>query len=336
MEKSLECQPRNVTKGAEARVAASDWRKRYLPIDLLVLGYTLAVAVFVAFLHERMPEPASILWLHVFILVAVILVPPRGADWEKSGPNEPSWRRSVRGGLRFFRYSYPLLLILFFFEEVQQTVNALWPESPHWFETYLYATDRWVFGELPSLWMNDWVGFAEDELVHGFYFSYYFILIGGVAIAWIGDAASNRHPGPGFQTTLLSVITAFVLCFIWYPLLPARGPWENPEVMMGMTPFQGILFTPIIEAIIDAGAVSGGCFPSSHVAGAWGIVFGLARFHRKQSMILGFFALGMSLACVYTRYHHFIDVPAGFLAGPTGATLANLVMIPRSSSRTTS
>jgi membrane-associated phospholipid phosphatase len=336
MEKSLECEPREMTKRIESEVVVSGRRKRFLPIDVLVAGYTAAVALFVVFFHERVAEPGRILWLHAVILAAVILVPARGADWERARPDEPRWRKNVRGGLRFFRYSYPLLLILFFFEEVQQTVNVLWPASPHWFEQYLYSADLWVFGELPSHWINGWVGLVQDELMHGFYLSYYFILIGGIAIAWIGDESTERHPGPGFQTTLLSVITAFFVCFIWYPLLPARGPWENPEVMMGLTPFKGFLFTPVIEKIIEAGAVSGGCFPSSHVAGAWGIVFGLARFHRRQSAILGFFAVGLSLACVYTRYHHFADVPAGFLAGLTGAALANLIMMPKTSNQMTS
>ena len=64
--------------------------------------------------------------------------------------------------------------------------------------------------------------------MHAFYFSYYLILIGGVVIAWMGSSSSPK-PAPGFQTTLTAVITAFFLCFIWYPYLPARGPWENPS-----------------------------------------------------------------------------------------------------------
>ena len=126
-------------------------------------------------------------------------------------------------------------------------------------------------------------------------------------------------PVLGSKGAITSMMLAFFLCFIWYPWLPARGPWENPELMAGLKPFEGIAFTPIIEWIIERGAVSGGCFPSSHVAASWGMVFGLAPFHRRASFVLGFFAAGMSLACVYTRYHHGIDVPAGFLAVAVGA-----------------
>ena len=76
----------------------------------------------------------------------------------------------VRGGARFLRYSYPLLLVVLYFEEVQQTVNAIAPGSPYWFEPKLYAADQWLFGDLPALLMSGWVGLPQDEILHGFYF----------------------------------------------------------------------------------------------------------------------------------------------------------------------
>ena len=296
-----------------------DLKKRFIPLDYFVFGYTAYIAIFALIFHQTMSNPSAILARHVFIMAAMILVPPRGAPWE-SVPIK-GWFRHVRGFGRFFRYSYPLLLVLFFFEEGHQTVNAMWSSAPHWFETHLYAADRWLFGELPIVFMNDWVGPIQDELLHMFYFSYYFIFVGGVVLAWFGKKGSPQ-PAEGFYTTLTTVMLAFFLCFIWYPFLPARGPWENPELMAATTPFQGFVFVPIIETIIDHGAVSGGCFPSSHVAGAWGAVLGLAGFHRKKALVLGFFALGMSVACVYTRYHHAVDVVAGFTAAVVAAFIA--------------
>ncbi len=151
MEKvSLEYQSSTVAKD---RV---DFKRRFLTLDYFVFGYTAYIAIFTAIFHETMPNPFSILALHVFIMTAMVLVPPRGAKWE-SVPIE-GWPRHVRGVARFFRYSYPLLLILFYFEEGHQTVNAMWSSAPHWFESYLYAADRWVFGELPVFIMNSWVG----------------------------------------------------------------------------------------------------------------------------------------------------------------------------------
>ena len=277
-----------------------------------------------AVLRENVPRPGPILAFHLFVLAAMALVPPRGAAWERPASGESRFRRNVRGGLRFFRYSYPLLLVVFFFEEVQRTVNMILPSAPYWFESHLYAADRFLFGELPATLLNPHVGMVLNEIFHGFYFSYYFILIGGVVMAWLGDG-STGNPSPAFQTTLTSALFAFIFCFVWYPFLPARGPWENPALMATMTPFRGVLFTPIIEKLIEHGAVSGGCFPSSHVAGSWAVVFGLAGSSPRRALLIGGLALGLSFACVYTRYHHAIDVFAGLLAAIAGFLVARVL-----------
>ena len=208
MEKlSVECETSTAALGL-------DLTNRFTLLDGIVFSYTAIIAVFTVIFHATMPAPASILALHIFVLAAIVLLPPRGAQWETVPL--PGWKGHVRGGLRFFRYSYPLLLILFYFEEGTQTVNAMWIDAPHWFENYLYAADRWLFGELPAITMNGWVGLVQDELMHGFYFSYYLILIGGVVIAWMGERGSPK-PAPGFQTMLTSVILAFFLAIL-------RGP----------------------------------------------------------------------------------------------------------------
>ena len=302
-------------------VESNGWRGRYLWLDGIVLAYSAWVALLVLGFPQNVPKALSIVAFHLSVMTAILVLPPRGAAWERASAEEASWKRHVRGGLRFFRYSYPLLLILFYFEEVEHTVHAIRPAPPHWFEQYLYADDRFLFGELPAILLDPHVGIVQNEILHAFYLSYYFILVGGVVLAWLGSPGV-RNPGPAFQSTLTSAITAFFLCFVWYPFLPARGPWENGDLMATLTPFEGAFFVPLIEKIIAAGSVSGGCFPSSHVAGSWGIVFGLSGSHRRAALAMGFFAAGMSLACVYTRYHHAVDVPAGFFAGLSGALIA--------------
>lgn len=294
---------------------------RFAPLDILVVTYTAWVALLVAWFHGNIQKPIPILVFHAIVLGAILALPARGAPWETAPAGESALRRNVRGGLRFLRYTYPLLLVLFFFEEVQQTVGAVYPDSPYWFEPTLYAWDRWVFGELPAILLDPFVGFWQDEILHGFYFSYYFILVGGVVSMYFGG---RERPSAAFQPTLSTAITAFILCFGWYPFLPARGPWENPELMASLKPFQGLVFTPIIQKIIEHGAVSGGCFPSSHVAASWGVVFGVARFRRKTAGILALFALGMSFACVYTRYHHAVDVAAGLIAALMAALIVRV------------
>jgi undecaprenyl-diphosphatase len=91
--------------------------------------------------------------------------------------------------------------------------------------------------------------------------------------------------------------------------------------MAGLRPFDGWLFTDAITLIIRNAAVSGGCFPSAHVSGAWALTFGLYGNHRKAAIWFGLVAAGLSVACVYTRYHHAVDVVAGL----TVATIAAMI-----------
>ncbi|MFQ5790382.1 MAG: phosphatase PAP2 family protein [Acidobacteriota bacterium] len=305
---------------------AFSWMGRWSSTDWVVALYTSATALLIVTCYPAIPGPGAgwLLAFHGGVLGLLFLLPPRGAAWEQPRPGEPGWRRVPKEVGRFLRYTYPALLILPFFEEVQYTVNAVAPKTPYWFEPYLYAADRWIFGDIPSVLLSPWVGPPVSEIVHGFYFSYYLILICGVVLAWVGPGTGElgrRTPGPGFETAMTAMMLGFFLSFLWYPWLPARGPWENVALMARLPRFEGTFFTPLVEWIIERGSVSGGCFPSSHVSGSWGLVLGLVPTHRRAGLGLSLLVAAMSLSCIYTRYHHAVDVPAGLLAGVVGAAL---------------
>ena len=102
--------------------------------------------------------------------------------------------------------------------------------------------------------------------------------------------------------------------------------------MANLTPFQGVVFTPWIETIIAHGAVSGSCFPSGHVAGSFGMIFGLLLKYPRFGRLCLFLAVGMACVCLYTRYHHRLDVAAGLLCAGLGYGFACLATrSPRSS-----
>ena len=95
--------------------------------------------------------------------------------------------------------------------------------------------------------------------------------------------------------------------------------------MRTLPEFGGILFTPLARGLIDHVGVSGGCFPSAHLSGTWGLIVGLAPAHRKQAGWFALVATGLGVACVYTRYHHVVDVLAGLGAGVAGGVLGLLL-----------
>ena len=290
----------------------------------MALDWVLAIYVtFVAFVATVWSVPG---WQYIFgghaaIVGGLLLLPPRGAAWEQARAAESVWLSGARSVARFLRYTYPALLLTPFFEEVSLTVNAAAIDTPYWFEHYLFNTDRALFGGTPAIMLSQAGNPALDEIMHAFYFSYFLLIIGGIVIAWNGTRRGRGTPGCGFHTAMTCTMLGFFLSYVWYPFLPARGPWEHPEVMAGLRPFGGWVFTRAIELIIAGAAVSGGCFPSAHVSGAWALTFGLYATDRRAALYFGLVAVGLSIACVYTRYHHAVDVMAGLTVAIVAATI---------------
>ena len=290
-----------------------------MALDWVLAAYVTFVAL-VAVVWS-VPWWPYILAGHAAIVVGLLLLPSRGAAWEQPRAADPRWLFWARSVARFLRYTYPALLLTPFFEEVSLTVNAVAADAPYWFEHYLFNADSTLFGGTPAVMLSQAGNPVLDEIMHAFYFSYFLLIIGGIVIAWNGGRRGRGTPGSGFHTAMTCMMLGFFLSYVWYPFLPARGPWEHPEVMAGLRPFGGWVFTRAIELIIAGAAVSGGCFPSAHVSGAWALTFGLYATDRRAALWFGLVAVGLSVACVYTRYHHAVDV----LAGLTVATVAAMI-----------
>jgi len=291
------------------------------PVDWATAIYATFVAALAVIYASAVPHWSFIVLWHTGLVVALVWLPPHGAPWEHARLGEPPWRARTREVFRFLRYTYPALLLTPFFEEVALTVNAVFPHDPHWFEGWLFAADRALFGGIPAVMLSERGGPILDEIMHALYFAYYPLLISGIVVAWRGATRGDERPGAGFHRVFTGMMLGFFLSYVWYPFLPARGPWEHPEVMSSLRPFGGWVFTRIIEVIIRHAAVSGGCFPSAHVSGTWALTFGLYATRHKAARWFGLVALGLSVACVYTRYHHGVDVLAGLTVGAIGAAM---------------
>jgi len=292
---------------------------QWVAVDWALVTYVTFVALVAAM--WKVPQWPYIVGGHAAIIGGLLLLPPRGAAWEQAHAADSRWLASARSTARFLRYTYPALLLTPFFEEVSLTVNAAALQTPYWFEHYLFDTDRALFGGIPAVMLSQAGNSVLDEIMHAFYFSYFLLIIGGIVIAWNGERRDRETPGRGFHTAMTCMMLGFFLSYVWYPFLPGRGPWEHPEVMAGLRPFDGWVFTRVIEWIIAGAAVSGGCFPSAHVSGAWAMTFGLYATNRRAAIAFGFIATGLSVACVYTRYHHAVDVLAGLTVAIIAAAI---------------
>jgi hypothetical protein len=296
--------------------------QRWTVLDWALAVYSTYIGV-ILLLTRSIPQWAPLVLAHALLLILLWLLPPRGSHWEV-WRDEPTRRTILRRAGVFLRHMYPLVLILLFFEEGQFIVNAIFPDTPYWFEPYLYEADRRLFGNHPGIVFLPWLSPPLNELMHFFYFSYFVVLIGGPLLGRLPPRGAERNPSfsePGFESAMTSMTLGFLCAYVWYPWLPARGPFENAELIGILPAFEGGPFTFLARWITDGAHVTGNCFPSAHVAGTWGVTFGLLPYHRRMGVFLVLLALGVSISCVYTRYHHGVDVPAGFLMGLLGAGL---------------
>ena len=293
----------------------------WIAVDWAVAAYVAAVGVLAIACADAIPQWPALVSAHAALLVALVALPPRVARWEVRRSADPAWLDVSRRTLRFLRYTYPVLLLTPFFEEVRFTVNAVSPNNPYWFEPYLYAADRALLRSAPAAAVAQNGASILDELMHAFYFSYYPMIAAAMVVAWFGMRRRAPTPAAGFHRVLTATIFGFFSAYVWYPFLPARGPWENAELMAGLRKFEGFIFTPLVQWLINNAGVPGGCFPSAHVAGTWALVVGLAPAHRQLASWFSVLAVGLSISCVYTHYHHTVDVFAGFVVGVGGGLL---------------
>ena len=123
-------------------------------VDWAIAIYATYVAVVAVVFRETVAQWPFLLVGHAALVMALLLMPPRGAAWEQTRADDPAWRAWLRRTARFLRYTYPALLLTPFFEEVALTVNAASPGSPYWFESYLLAADRALFGGTPAVMLS--------------------------------------------------------------------------------------------------------------------------------------------------------------------------------------
>lgn len=314
--------------------------KKWEPVDRVVISYTVLTSLLVILQWEMIQYAPRILALKIVIFGVLCALPARGAVWEFSSAGEGVLLSNFRRFASLLRYAYPLVLVLVFFEEVEYTVNALYPGQPYWFEAVLIRAERAIFGGLPVLQLSVWTHPLLNEFMFAAYFSYFIILIGGVTITWFrlrkaqeafrrGEISREEESfqGRGFSLAITGMSLAYFSTFLFFPLLPARGPWEHPVLMEGLPSLDGYLFAYLIAVVIHHGAVSGGCFPSSHVSGTWGLITSTPRHFSGFRRFAFTAVILMSFACVYTRYHWALDVLVGLPIGLLASIAAKRLVL---------
>lgn len=268
--------------------------RRYRLIDWLTLGYFGVNTLLL--LHPNRPEnwPQLLAGHLVYLLGAPLAI--RLAS-----------RHPV---IRFLREWYPLLGILFMYNEIQYLNRIL---TDRFFDPLVIGWEDALFGRQLATEFRRWVPWKfVGEAMHFGYFSYYFNLPTLFLPLWI---LGRRRE---FRISMGVVAATYIFCYLWYIFMPVTGPYWQ------FRPFpewseQGWFFPRLTNAVVAGGSSRGSAFPSSHIAASVAVAGMVYRYLRPVFPFLVVTVTLLSLGTVYGGFHYAVDSIAGLLVGLVAA-----------------
>ncbi len=223
-------------------------------------------------------------------------------------------RDSYSRALAFLRLSFPPLLLVVLFRQVQ----VIWPVfRGRPLDGFVADAEAALFHCQPALVFQARAPYAAVSEIFCFaYFAYYFFPV-AVALTLLlrrGYLAAER--------ALLATVACFLSCYAFFWLFPTVGPhyWFPPHA--GPQLYQGWLFNKWLFFLTSRGEILGGAFPSSHIA----VAVLLTVYARREAPRLFPFLLAITIlmcpAVVYVRAHYALDALAGI---PLGLLFARAV-----------
>jgi membrane-associated phospholipid phosphatase len=258
-------------------------------VDLLLLGYLSVVSVVAV---GRAPAQPGCWWLlvaHGLFLVLLWLFARPGL-----GP--------VGRGLREI---YPLLLLVGLYAELD-VLNGAGSRPVH--DALVQQWELTVFGTQTAVaWWQQSPSRFWSAVLHGAYFSYYFIILApALYFAVRRDLSSVNH-------FVLVVMSVFVLCYLVFLFFPVAGPYYLFPRPPGW--FTDNLPARIVYSTLASGSSYGAAFPSSHVAATVAAALAAYRGSRPLGLALAVPTLLLTVGVVYCQMHYGVDALAGLAVG---------------------
>ena len=261
-------------------------------VTITYLGWMFAL---LAIFHRNIPHVGRYFAVHCAIAVGTVWL---------------AWLATLsrNRALQFARHWYPLVLYVFFFEELQGLVHAIFPG---WFDRWLILFDYNFGGVHPAAWLSRFACPGLNDFMQFSYMTYFLYLVILPAVLY---AQGKRAE---FWTVMVATAIAHYSVYAIAVLFPVESPYFA-LASLHLAPLEGGAFTTAIEFIERFGRVHGGAFPSAHVAGSVVAVLAARRYKAWLFWICSPFFLSMCVATIYGRYHYIADVLAGIVVGAVG------------------
>lgn len=271
--------------------------------EWVTFAYLAWLNVMLAMFHRNVAHAVQCFVIHCWIALGIVCL-----AWAAAHS-----RNSV---LRFARDWYPLPLYIFFFEELQGLVHAIFPG---WFDRWLIQFDFSFAGVHPSVWLARFSNPALNDFMQFAYMTYFLYLVILPAILYV------KKDRIAFWNVMASTAIANYTVYFIAVLFPIESPY-HALAAMNTTQLSGGYFTTAIEFIERFGRVHGGAFPSAHVAGSTVAILASWRYRRWLFWVCLPFFISMCVSTVYGRYHYIADVLAGIVVGALGFAAGSWVM----------
>jgi membrane-associated phospholipid phosphatase len=157
------------------------------------------------------------------------------------------------------------------------------------------------------------------------YLEFCYLLVYGLPFYCIG-ALYGQGKRPGIDRFLVVYLTGTLLAYALFPFFPSQPPRlvfpnvDNPGITT--------VLRRLNLAILRSATIHVGVFPSAHVSSAFSAAWGMFLLLPRRKIFgwaLLVYAVSVSLATIYGRYHYVADVVAGFGVSLIAAVVAVLL-----------
>lgn len=210
----------------------------------------------------------------------------------------------------FWKYTFwlrdvmPFVFCIAIYTNLHDTIHFVNPHDVHY---TLIEWDKWLFGEVPVIWAQQFYHPLLTDYFSISYMNYFFIAVAVVLFLMIKkDYVSMR-------SVLLGTILTFYLGYALYIIFPAAPP----RIVMAdqfVRDFAGSwLTTAQLKMVRISAASSRAAFPSLHCAVTLISLMYAFKYSKKLFWILLIPGISLVMATIYLRHHYAVDIIAGFV-----------------------
>jgi membrane-associated phospholipid phosphatase len=262
---------------------------RVYPYDYVILGYCALMALLILAFGRPFGEYVDELIAYIGIFVISYLI-------VRYVPEQRS---------RFFdfiRHLYPVFLFSFFY---RLTGGMMFLFFDGFYDWQLTTFEAMLMGVNPTLLIDrEMLNLFTTELLSFCYFAYYLMLPAFMLALFL------QRKYDVIRQSLTAICLTFFMSYLLFSLYPVEGPrWFFASDFQNSV--SGPLFRPLVEFVIDNGAVRGGAMPSSHVAVALVVMWYCFKHYRLFGWILLLINIGLAAGTVWGRFHYVSDVLVG-------------------------